>query len=114
MNITGIWSYSENFEYGASEGKVEFVQKGNDVTGIFTFTEKVEKNYEIQVTETVKGTISEGKALLKSLTVTAMQNGKEIAYLPNTFDVHLVSKNKLVGSTFDSEDVCGVFVLERI
>lgn len=114
MNITGSWTYNEDFEFGKSFGKVEFVQKDNLVVGTFSFTEKVENNYEIEVTETVEGTIDDGKVLLKSTNVTAIQNGREINYLPNTFDVHLVSDHKLVGSTFDSEDVCGVFVLERI
>lgn len=114
MNITGSWTYNEDFEFGKSFGKVEFVEKDNFVTGIFFFTEKVENNYEIEVTEKVEGSISDGKVLLKSVDVIALQNGKQIAYLPNNFEVHLVSDHKLVGSTFDSEDVCGVFVLERI
>jgi hypothetical protein len=113
MDITGCWTYNEDFEYGTSLGEVELKQVKNEVTGIFTFTEKVEDNYEIEVTETVKGIVSEGKVLLESVAVTAKQNGIEIEYLPNTFEVHLVSENKLVGSTYDSEDVCGVFVLER-
>lgn len=114
MNITGSWTYNEDFEYGMSSGKVEFLQKENLVTGTFSFTEKVENSYEIEVTEKVEGLISEGKVLLKSVDVVALQNGRPIDYLPNNFEVHLVSNQKLVGSTFDSEDVCGVFVLERI
>lgn len=114
MNISGKWLYNEDFEYGTSEGKVEFTQSGNEVTGIFTFIEKVENNYEIEVVEKTKGIISEAKVLLKSIEVKAIQDDKEIEYLPNTFDVHLISENKLVGSTYDSEEVCGVFVLKKM
>ncbi|NQU51999.1 MAG: hypothetical protein HQ522_05625 [Bacteroidetes bacterium] len=113
MNITGNWIYKEDFEFGKSEGKVEITQTGNEVIGTFTFTEKVENNYEIEVVEKTKGTISDAKVLLESTEVTALQDDKEIDYLPNCFEVHLVSEDKLVGSTYDSEDVCGVFVLER-
>jgi len=113
MNISGIWSYKEDFEFGNSEGEVVISQVGNVVSAIFTFTEKVENKYKIVVVEKVQGTISEGKVVLESNEVTALQDGKKIDYLPNTFEVHLVSENKLVGSTYDSEDVCGVFVLER-
>lgn len=113
MNISGIWTYKEDFEYGKSEGEVELTQTGNEINGIFTFTEIVENNYKIEVREKVKGTIANGKVVLESVDVTALQYDKEINYLPNTFEVHLVSENKLVGSTFDSEQVCGVFVLER-
>lgn len=114
MDISGTWTYKEDFEYGISEGKVEFTQVGNKVNGVFVFTEKVEGNYEIDVVEKVKGTVAGDKLLLESLEVNAMQDGRLIDYLPNSFEVHLVADNKLVGSTFDSEEVCGVFVLERI
>lgn len=113
MNISGIWTYNEDFGFGESEGKVELTQVGSEVSGTFTFTENVENNYKIDVTEKVKGTISDEKVLLESIEVTAFQNNKAIDYLPNNFEVHLVSENKLVGSTYDSEDVCGVFILER-
>lgn len=113
MNITGNWTYQEDFEFGKSIGKVELEQDGNVVSGTFTFTEEVENEYKIDVVEKVKGTIVERKVLLESVEVKATQNNMEIHYLPNCFDVYLVSENKLVGSTFDSEDVCGVFVMER-
>lgn len=113
MNITGIWTYNEDFEFGISEGEAEIIQSGNKVTAIFTFTEKVENNYKINVVEKTVGKISDGKVILESIDVKAVQDNKRIDYLPNTFEVHLVSENRLVGSTFDSEEVCGVFVLER-
>ena len=53
MNIAGTWTYKEEFEYGFSEGKAEFSQKGNEVTGMFNFFEKVATDYEIQVFENV-------------------------------------------------------------
>jgi hypothetical protein len=114
MNISGIWIYNEDFGFGKSEGEVKITQAENEVTGTFTFTEKVENAYKIDVVEKAKGIIYDGKVLLESIEVTALQNNKVIEYLPNSFEAHLVSENKLVGSTFDSEDVCGVFVLERI
>jgi len=114
MNITGVWLYNEDFEFGKSNGKVNLHQDGDKVSGIFTFTEEVENDYKIEVVEKVQGTIANRKVLLESIEVKALQNNKEIKYLPNCFDVFLVSENKLVGSTYDSEDVCGVFVMERL
>lgn len=113
MNISGNWLYNECFEFGKSIGKANLQQNGNSVSGIFTFIEEVEDNYKIEVIEKVQGTIANGKVLLESVEVKATQNNKEIHYLPNSFDVYLVSENKLVGSTYDCEDVCGVFVMER-
>ncbi|MDX8339124.1 hypothetical protein SLH46_08040 [Draconibacterium sp. IB214405] len=113
MNISGCWTYNEDFEYGNSVGEVELTQNGDEVNGVFWFTEAVENNYSIQVAEKVKGTITDGKLLLESVEVKAIQNGREISYLPNTFEVHRITETQIIGSTFDSEDVCGVFVLRR-
>ena len=114
MDITGVWTYQEDFGFGKSSGKVELQQEGNKVSGVFSFTEMVENDYTIDVIEKVEGIIANQKILLESIEVKALQNNQSINYLPNNFDIYLVSENKLVGSTFDSEDVCGVFVMERL
>ncbi|MCK5781742.1 MAG: hypothetical protein KAH10_04095 [Flavobacteriales bacterium] len=114
MNVTGKWRYKEDFEFGYSEGEVRLVQIENSLYGEFDFIEKVEDDYEIVVFEKVKGKISEGKVLLESTEVVAKESGREVDYIPNTFELHLVSNDKLVGSTYDADNVCGVFTLERI
>lgn len=114
MDISGKWTYTEDFDYGKSIGEVDFVQADNEVIGLFTFTESVVDYYSIDVQEKVKGTINNGTLLLESFEVKALENDSDVEYSPNNFEVHLVSENRLVGSTYDSEDVCGVFVMERI
>ncbi|MGQ1788462.1 hypothetical protein [Saccharicrinis sp. GN24d3] len=114
MDISGTYKYTEDFEYGNSEGTVELYQTNKEVSGVFTFTETVKNTYKIEVNEKVKGTISGNKLLLESVEVRAIQDGKAIEYLPNTFEIQHISENKLVGSTFDTEDICGVFVLDKI
>jgi hypothetical protein len=118
MNVTGLWKYKEDFEYGNSIGEVKLIQIEEQLYGEFTFTEKVENgnddDYEINVFEKVKGIISEGKVLLESIEVSAKQDGKVVDYIPNNFELHLISDNKLVGSTYDADDICGVFTLERV
>ncbi|MCY1720049.1 hypothetical protein OU798_06830 [Prolixibacteraceae bacterium Z1-6] len=114
MNISGNWTYSEDFEYGNSAGEVKITQTGNNVSAVFTFTEKVENDYEIDVIEKVQGTITDGNILLESTAVKATQDNKEIEYIPNTFEIHRISGTKIIGSSYDHDNVCGVFVLERI
>ena len=114
INISGTWTYKEDFEFGKSEGKVEIIHNKNKVFATFSFTEEVENDYRIKVVEKTEGTISVDTVLLESTEVTAIQDGRKIDYLPNHFEVHLVSKNRLVGSTYDKENVCGVFVMEKV
>ena len=113
MDITGKWTYREDFDYGKSVGEVDFIQAENEVIGLFTFTESVDGFYTVEVSEKVKGTIKDGTVLLESFEVEAMENNTKADYYPNTFDVQLIAASKMVGSTFDNDSVCGVFVLER-
>jgi hypothetical protein len=115
MNVTGLWKYTEDFEFGNSVGEVRFVQMDDSLYGEFNFTEKVDDDYEIVVFEKVKGKIVEGKAVLESIEVLAKENDKVVDdYIPNNFELHLISEDKLVGSSYDAENVCGVFTLERL
>ena len=113
MDLTGNWIYNEDFEFGSSIGEVQIVQTGKEISATFVFTEKVIDEYEIEVQEKVKGLIADNKVLLKSVEVQAKQDGRLIDYLPNNCVIQYISENKLVGSTYDSENVCGVFVMER-
>jgi hypothetical protein len=114
MDLTGNWNYSEDFEFGNSKGECKITQENNSVFAEFHFTEQVSGDYKIDVYEKTKGEIIDGKLLLESIEVLATDGEKNIGYLPNTYELHLVSDKKLVGSTFDDEIVCGVFVLDKI
>ena len=115
MNVTGLWKYKEDFEFGNSVGEVRLVQMEDTLNGEFNFTEKVEDDYEIVVFEKVKGKIIGGKAILESIEVLAKENDRVVDdYIPNNFELHLISDDKLVGSSYDAENVCGVFTLERL
>ena len=47
LNVTGLWRYKEDFEYGNSVGEVRLVQIEDTLYGEFNFTEKVGNDYEI-------------------------------------------------------------------
>lgn len=114
MNIEGTWTYHEDFEYGTSTGMVKLTQKGNEVEALFSFTEQVEDDYCIKVEEQARGGVKGNKLVLKSLRCEAYQGDRPIEYLPNNYEIYLTSATRLVGSTYDEANVCGVFVLEKM
>ena len=118
MNISGNWNYKEDFEYGVSIGNVKLFQKESKVSGEFSFIEKVNNNdtddYELDILEKVEGYLVKDKLLLESISVVAKSKGIVVEYLPNNFELHIVSDTKIVGSTYDSDTVCGVFVMDKI
>ncbi len=114
-NLSGKWSYSEDFGMGNSSGEVILFHDGNTLTAEFVFTEKVDNGYEIRVEETAIGEIIDGKAILESSEVNAWnKEGELVKYLPNNFEINIMSETKIVGSTYDQDLVCGVFIMNKI
>ncbi len=114
MNLTGNWSYSEDFGAGNSTGEVILKQVEDKLYADFSFVEEIDGDYRIEVQEKLEGEIKNSEVLLKSMEVIARNKNGIIKYLANSFEVHIVSENKLVGSSFDTDNVCGVFIMERI
>ena len=114
MNLSGNWKYSEDFGAGNSVGEVLLLQKDEMLYAEFSFVEQIEGDYRIEVFEKLQGKIEDNKVLLESIEVIAKNSNGIIKYLPNSFEVHIMSDNKLVGSSFDEDNVCGVFTMERI
>ena len=114
MNLTGNWKYNEDFGAGNSVGEVVLLQKDKMLYAEFNFVEQIEGDYRIEVFEKLQGEIKDNKVLLESIEVVARNNEGEIKYMPNSFEVHIVTEKRLVGSSFDADNVCGVFTMERI
>lgn len=114
-DLSGKWKYSEDFGQGTSIGEVVLFHNDNTLKAEFVFTEKVDNGYEIHVEESAIGEIIYGKSLLESSAVKAWnKEGELVKYLPNNFEINIISDSKIVGSTYDQDLVCGVFVMEKV
>ncbi len=114
-DLNGKWNYSEDFGMGNSIGEVTLFHNDNTLKAEFVFTEKVDNGYEIRVEETCIGEIADGKAVLESSEVKAWnKEGELVKYLPNNFEMNIMSGTKIVGSSYDQDLVCGVFIMNKI
>jgi len=112
-NISGHWLFSEEFECGVDKGVAYFEQNGNTIEGYLEYEETIEGEEPFLVKQTVSGSIKGNHLNLKGIKATSPDgtpiNNYNIDILEGTY----THEGKIVGHSFDIEDICGVFVLAR-
>lgn len=112
-NITGKWKFKEEFECGVDKGFAFFTQNENLITGYLEYEESIEDEEPFMVRQEISGTIHNNRISLKGLK-SLTPNGSPINdYNLDTLEGTLTHEGKIVGHSFDIEDICGVFVLIR-
>lgn len=112
-DISGKWKFSEEFECGIDNGIAFFVQDGNAIKGYLEYIEKIEDEEPFDVKQEVTGEINGHHLKLQGINATS-KDGSEIKdYNLDTLEGTLTHEGKIVGHSFDKEDICGVFVFKR-
>lgn len=113
-DISGKWKFSEEFECGTDEGYAYLTQKGEAINGYLEYKEAIEDEEPFMVKQVVSGTIHNNQISLKGDSVASPDGSPITNYNLDTMQGTLTHEGKIVGHSFDSEDICGVFVLERL
>ncbi len=113
-NISGNWTFNEEFECGIDKGFAFITQNNEQLNGYLEYEEFIEGEPPFKVMQMFSGTINDNKIHLVGIGVTN-QNGESIPdYNLDTLEGVLTYEGKIVGHSFDCNDICGVFVMERM
>ncbi len=112
-NISGKWKFSEEFECGMDKGLAFFTQNDIAITGYLEYEESIEDETPFTIRQEISGTIQGNKIILKGLKALNLDGSIISDYNLDTLEGILTHEGKIVGHSFDSEDICGVFVLSR-
>jgi len=113
-DISGKWKFTEEFECGTDEGYAYLTQDGEEINGYLEYKEAIEDEEPFMVKQVVSGTIHNNQISLKGNSVTSPDGSPINDYNLDTMHGTLTHEGKIVGHSFDSEDICGVFVMERL
>lgn len=112
-DISGKWKFTEEFECGLDNGFAIFIQKENSITGYLEYEEKIEDEEPFMVRQEIVGMIHNNQISLKGEKVSTPSGTPLTDYNLDTLEGTLTHEGKIVGHSFDKEDICGVFVFER-
>lgn len=113
QDISGKWSFTEEFECGIDKGFAFFTQDDGIITGFLEYEEAIEGDDPFIVRQEISGTIQGNKINLQGIKAIAPNGSIIDNYNLDTLEGTLTHEGKIVGHSFDSEDICGVFVLVR-
>lgn len=114
QDLTGFWSFSEEFEFGKKLGEARLFQNNGMIRGILVFKEYDENGTAIFVRCQLEGSFDGIKLLLKDVSHSVLVGGSDDDYLPEEREGILNANGQIVGSVNDADDVAGVFVMQPI
>jgi hypothetical protein len=110
-NISGEWIFTEEFECGMDKGFAFLTQTEAIITGYLEYEESIEGDEPFMVRQEIVGTIHNNQIHLKGERALTPDGTPLNDYNLDILVGTLTHEGKIVGHSFDSEDVCGVFVL---
>lgn len=113
IDINGRWKYSEDFGFGTDEGFAQLKENNGQIHGFLEYTENIDDDEPFTIRQHVTGEIEDDKLYLNGISYEILNGDEDITYNLDTWEGLITSEGKIVGSTFDNEEVFGVFVLER-
>lgn len=113
QNISGKWKFSEEFERGMDIGFAYLIQNDDTISGYLEYRESVDDDDVFVVRQEVSGTINGCKITIKGIKAFSPEGTVIKDYNLDTLEGTLTHEGKIVGHSYDSEDICGVFVLVK-
>ncbi|PKQ63764.1 hypothetical protein BZG02_06970 [Labilibaculum filiforme] len=113
-NITGRWTFNEDFGFGKDEGFAEFTQEGEIIKGKVVYTERIDDEIPFRVQQEVEGTFDGVHLTITGTSVELLDVETQFEYHLDTWEGILNANNQIVGHSYDDHDCFGVFVLEYI
>ncbi len=114
INLSGKWSYRENYDYGYSKGELIIEQKGKDIKGKIIFTDYVDGESPYMIQESVKGKIEGEHIRLEAIDFDIIDADHDIVYMLDNWYGVLVDENTIIGTSLDRQEIEGDFVFKRM
>lgn len=113
-NITGRWSFNEDFGFGKDEGFAEFTQNGDKLSGVVVYTERIDDETPFRVQQDVEGSFDGENFSVTGTKVELLDCEKQFEYNLDTWEGVLNAQNQIVGHSYDNHDCFGVFIMTPI
>ncbi len=113
-NISGRWSFVEDFGFGKDEGFAEFEQDGQNITGTLVYTERIDDETPFRVQQDIQGSFNGHELKITGIAVEILDSEIDFEYHLDTWEGVLNNQNQIVGHSYDDHECFGVFVMKPI
>lgn len=113
IDISGRWTFAEEFDCGTDKGFAVLQQDGEKITGYFEYEECIDDEEPFMIRQYYEGEINNNKIVLNGLKTTDIDGQPFANYNPDTLEATYTCEGKIVGHSYDCQDFCGIFVMTR-
>ena len=115
MNLSGHWSFCENFDFGCDYGIAVLRQKGNIITGTFVYVEHIFDEGEFTISVDVRGSVFEDQIAFEGIACRVIDPVEEAFeyYFDDRTGV-IVDYDRIEGTSDDDQGVEVHFTLIRL
>lgn len=113
FDITGKWLFSEEFDYGRDSGFAEFKVVNEQIVGFLEYVELIDGEDPFKIKQWVEGYLDGSLFYMKGVSYEILHGEEGISYNLDSWEGAITMEGKIVGSSYDNEEIFGVFVLER-
>ncbi len=114
MNLSGKWSFSEDFSFGKDEGVAELFHVNDEIKGKLTFAESIEGEDVFSICCEIEGKIDNNQIIFNTTSFEVLESSEPITYYPEVREGIINMHGQIVGSSEDTQGVCGVFIMKKI
>jgi len=114
MDLSGQWSFFEQFDAGFDMGYALLKQEGNTITGSLVYTEYIYEDGQFMIDIEVAGELDNDRLLLKGVSYTVLESPYEIEYCLDDRIAEINNPHRIEGHSVDDQDLEGRFVLRRL
>lgn len=114
INITGQWSFFEQFEAGFDLGYALLKQEGNVVVGTLVYKEYINEENPFLMEVEVYGEIEEESLVLNGVSYVILDDQEDIEYCLDDRIAEINDPNRIEGHSVDDQNMEGRFILRRI
>jgi uncharacterized protein YdeI (BOF family) len=112
--LSGFWSFKEEFEFGVKTGEMHLFQTNDKIEGTLSFKEEYPDDEPLFVRCSIIGELRGDRFLFHDASHTVLYGGDDDDYLPEVREGSFNVMGQIVGTTDDKDEVSGVFVMERL
>ena len=112
-NLSGRWIFSEDFGIGNDLGVMELIEKSGVLEGELEFTETIEDEAPFSIRLKVSGKRNGRGVKFEAISVLWLHAEEPMSYNLDCWEGIINPQGIIVGSSIDTENVCGVFTLRR-
>lgn len=112
-DLSGKWSFKEEFDYGHTKGSVTFIQNGDKLFGTAILTEFQDGDSPFEVKQEIEGIVMENNVVFKGIQFELVSPEIDCDYYLDSWEGKINSAGDIIGSSIDQSGACGVFIMKR-